>query len=284
MPEPIADVTARMIAKLPQHTPEQREAAQMRKRELLAEISPCDIDCACGGLGFVSLDVPITDFRFGKLQPCPNVPAANLHEPGHYGLLFDEQQNLTWHKVLDFGNSKAAARQVYRVLARGHGWIYLHGTFGTAKTLILKIAIAETLRNQTHAEYVRMVDMLDDLKATFDTNEVLADRVAHWCNVPVLAIDEIDRFKSTDWSEERIFQIIDRRYSSALADQSVTLIASNKAPEMLGPDGYLASRIRDGRFEVVRLDGEDMRTGMTPRSDIDEIEEQYMKSVFDTGE
>jgi hypothetical protein len=40
----------------------------------------------------------------------------------------------------------------------------------------------------------------------------------------------------------------------------VTLIASNSPPERL--DGYLGSRVRDGRFKVVEMKRADLRPGL----------------------
>ena len=226
--------------------------------------SHCTPDCPlCGGLGVVRLDVPPQDFRFGKLFPCPNLPEETLHQEGRYGLFWDEQRRLSWGGVLDTNEVGEALRAVRAALERGHGWVYLWGGYGTAKTLLLKTAVAETLRLHRHAVYARMADLLDDLRTAYEEDHAstaLVERMGHYTSLPLLALDEIERHNQTEWARERVFQLLDRRYAAAEAERSVTLIASNSPPERL--DGYLGSRVRDGRFKVVEMKGADLRPGL----------------------
>jgi len=217
----------------------------------------------CGGLGLVRYDAPLDDFRFGRLFPCPNLPEERLHQEGRYGLFWDEQRNLSWESVLPTNKVEPALEAVRRAVERGGGWVYLWGGYGTAKTLILKTAVAEALRADKEAVYARMVDLLDELRAAYDEDKAsraLVERIHYYTALPLLALDEIDRVKETEWARERIFQIIDRRYTSAELGRGATLLASNSSPEAL--DGYLCSRVRDGRFEVVEMQGADLRPGL----------------------
>jgi DNA replication protein DnaC len=217
----------------------------------------------CGGSGLVRHEVPLDDFRFGKLFPCPNMPLERLHHEGRFGLYWDEQRTLSWDSVVEINGSGEALRQVRLALERGWGWVYLWGGYGTAKSLLLKVAVAESLRMQREAYYTRMVDLLDRLRAAYDeerASQAMLEQVGYLTALPLLALDEIDRLNPTPWAKERLFQLMDRRYSAAEVGRAVTLIASNRPPEKL--DGYLSSRARDGRFAVVRLPGVDLRPGM----------------------
>lgn len=222
----------------------------------------CSPDCEiCGGSGLVRYDVPTDDYRFGKLDACPNLPTKAIE--GRYGLSIEEQ-DLLWSAIAHTDRSVTQAVNIVgQVLDRGYGWVYLWGGYGTAKTMILKTAIAEVLRHERHGVYVRMVDLLDDLRKAYDAEDSMTElvaRVNYWTGIPYLAIDEIDRIKQTDWARERVFQIMDRRYSWAEVSRSATLIASNASPNELDP--YLESRVRDGRFAVVQMTGPDYRPAM----------------------
>lgn len=235
----------------PQITEEEYER---RRRLSYASNGICKPDCECGGLGFVKGED-------GKLRPCGNADPALLHPGARYGLT-DEERALTWSAVKPLNNTQAAAAAVRRVLTRGAGWVYLWGPPGLGKTLILKIAVAELLRGRRAAGYVRMPEIFDHLRAAFDlknASEEAQRRLDFWADLPFLAIDEFGRERSSEYTKERRFVLMDRRYESALRGRSITLIASNDDPSEL--DDYLWDRIRNGRFEVIRVEGESVRPG-----------------------
>jgi len=223
----------------------------------------CKPGCeSCGGSGWVRPEVPVDDFRFGILQSCPKLPVELMHEEGRYGLTWEERE-LRWENVLDLNDSLKAVEVVKDVIERGSGWVFLWGKYGNSKTRVLKTAVAEAINVGQQARYTRTIDLLDDLRAAYDEddgNRSLVKRVARYTNTSLLALDEIDRFKETDWARERLFQILDRRYTGAEVGRTVTLIASNTPLEEL--DGYLASRLYDGRFVRIHMDGEDIRAGL----------------------
>ena len=105
-----------------------------------------------------------------------------------------------------------------------------------------------------------MPEILDDLRRAFDAKDPGAEsekRLEFWASVPVLAIDEFDRVRLTEWGEEKQFVLMDRRYEDAGRGQTITLMTSNTNPDLL--DGYLFDRIRDRRFEIIRLTGDSAR-------------------------
>lgn len=224
----------------------------------------CDGSCPiCGGLGWVRLDVPAGDVRFGKLQPCPNMD-VDIYLPEYasmVGITQQERATLDWSAILplDGSNAVQSADKVRELIERGYGWIYLWGDYGTAKTLILQIAVAVSLRRGIDACYVRMAELLDHVRDGYD-NGNYSERLSRWESVQVLCLDEFERVNDTGWVDEKRFLLMDNRYVAALRQESVTIMAGNKAPNTF--DGYLWDRIRDGRFEVVKLSGESIRPGM----------------------
>ena len=219
----------------------------------------CEI---CGGGGWVRFDLPREHPQFGKLQPCPNMD-IDVDLPGKarlYGLSKHERA-LDWTAVLPLEGSNAveAVDIVRRVIERGYGWVYLWGDYGVAKSLILQIATAVSLRSGKDASYIRMAEILDHLRDGFDEGDY-SSRMEWWLSVPILCIDEFERVNETGWAENRRFVLMDNRYVNAGRRESVTIMAGNKNPSTF--DGYLWDRIQDGRFHVVKVTGESARPGM----------------------
>ena len=260
MSESVAAVAARVMPP---------EAAKtygelVRAREFREAPSICKPDCSiCAGIGYVRFDRPIGDPLYGKLELCPNVDRWSLPSAKLYGIDRAEAKSLTWGQVVDEGQALQAADAVREVMERGYGWVFLWGGYGLAKTLILKIAVAEVLRSGREGAYTRMAEIIDHLRAAFDANDPSEEsnrRLDWWTSLPILAVDEFDRVRGTEYAEERRFLLMDRRYEAACREKSITLMASNTEP--LGLPGYLGDRVRDGRFRVVHLTGQSFRPGM----------------------
>lgn len=228
--------------------------------------SLCAPDCpTCGGIGYFRKDIDdIHDPEFGRAFPCPNREAR--YSP-RCGLTQNEATLLTWNQIDENGEALIAAEIVRETLARGHGWVYLWGGYGRAKTLILKIAAAEALRSKKEAAYTRMAEIFDHLRGAYDTdhpNQESTRRLDWYAELPLLCIDEFNRFRATDFAADRLGVLIDRRYVQAEREQGITLMAANVAPHQL--NGYIADRIEDGRFTVFHLPGESYRPVMGEES------------------
>lgn len=218
----------------------------------------CAADCpVCGGIGWVRYDLPVSDPRFGRMEVCPNRMADVLAKESG---LSSGELDAKWDDVANLNNALEAVRVVRETIERGAGWVTLWGDWGLSKSLILQIAVAEALRSGKPAAYTRMVEILDDLRAAFDGSESSDARLERWTNVPVLAIDEIEKVKETEYANERRFLLLDRRYQDAIRGNSITILSSNRNPLVL--PGEICSRIFDGRFAVVHLTGADVRPMM----------------------
>lgn len=221
-------------------------------------------DCkTCMGSGLIRYNVPMDDPRFGKLYPCPEIPRVDLPAFSESGLIPADLEK-SWDFIFDTGNIHDAIEKIQSVLEAGYGWVYIHGRYGIAKTTLLKIAVADWFkRHGGGCKYVNMADMIDDLRASYDEEKSQGEivrRMEKWTGVHLLALDEMDKGTVTQFVEERRFTILNKRYEKALYKQSITLMVSNSPPENLGQ--YLYSRIRDNRFHIVHLNGEDVRSGL----------------------
>lgn len=252
------------------YTPEEIEVSRRAVMERSYH-GPCRWDCPiCGGAGYISNGVAdIYSPEFGKTTLCPNADLFRLPGAAYYGLEPEQIKKLDWHKVKYIGAAHEAMKRVRETLDRGYGWVFLWGDVGNAKTLLLQVAVAESLRARKTANYTRMEEIMDDLRGAYDTSNPSQEsekRLEHWCQVPILAIDEVSRINDTSFASSRKFLIFDRRYQDAIRQKpSVTLFASNEPPTRFEP--YFRDRIEDGRFTIVRLTGPSARSGMSREQD-----------------
>jgi DNA replication protein DnaC len=182
----------------------------------------------------------------------PDLSRIGLHE---------SELNLAWNKVSPaISDGKKAVDAVQPAYERGWGMVFLWGSYGQAKILV-----ATAHREGKKAAYANVSSVLDDIRLAFDEREAktteLLRRMDFWISRDVLFLDELDKSNDTPWAQERMFQLLDQRYTRAIREEALTVIASNSKVDAL--DGYLASRLKDKRLgPVVYLNGQDGRQVM----------------------
>lgn len=234
----------------------------------------CQPDCpTCGGIGYIRYDVQPGHERFGKLFPCPELP---IHSPiySESGLTQDERA-LSWKKsLLHRKDDKAAEASlveavtaVKAALAAQRGVVLLYGGNGLAKSLILKIAVAETLRQRrgVMGRYIQMAEIMEDLRTSYDAEQPgrsLKEMEMRYAKYPVLCIDELGVERDTEFTAEKQFMLIDRRYTASIENQAplVTILATNLSINEF--PARIADRLSDGRCAQIKLVGESMRPGL----------------------
>ncbi len=246
--------------KLRRFTEEEYLAAKRLKEQALALENGADPNCPiCRGLGKVR-----RADGSGKIDPCACVRLLALPYTERYGLFEDEAKNLAWQDLLDLNHTGKAVQAIQEALQTGRGWIYLYGDFGVGKTRILKTGVACSLQANIPAIYIRMSSAIDRLAESFDpqTPEAESSIMDWFVSVPVLALDEVDKMRITDYRKDRRFLLLDSRYERACNENlfSVTLMAGNDNPDRLDPSIF--DRIRDGRFTVIEMRGASLRPGM----------------------
>jgi DNA replication protein DnaC len=139
-----------------------------------------------------------------------------------------------------------------------HGWLLLHGTYGCGKThLAAAIANARVSRGDP-AIFMVVPDLLDHLRATYNpSSETRYDDLSEQLrNTPLLILDDLGTQSTTPWAQEKLFQLLNHRYTSHLP----TVITTNQRIDDLDP--RLRSRLYD--FELVSnvpILAPDFRTG-----------------------
>ena len=149
--------------------------------------------------------------------------------------------------------------------------LYLTGQVGTGKTHAAWMAVASWCeatgtvpRGEEHQEYpysrrtgpnivfARMTDLLDDLRP----GDAAVRTIRDCQHAALLAIDDIGAEKPSEWTQERIYSIVDHRYAHCLP----LIVTGNLPPKQLGGQvgERAASRLAE-MCEVVAMTGTDRR-------------------------
>lgn len=127
------------------------------------------------------------------------------------------------------------------------GMLTIHGSNGSGKTAALIVAVNECLANDTPAIYIPAYDLLNWIQDAFrkDSTTTALDRLNQLKGAPVLAIDEFQAVKQTDWRVEQLENLIDYRHRQGLDGKAGTLIAMNENPHKMG-SSRIYSRLKHG--------------------------------------
>lgn len=208
--------------------------------------------------GYLKSDFPPGHPKFGALVSCPDCHEATLSER-----LAASSQLTGWLKGVTLDSYRAnngntdALRASVSFAKKPIGWLTLWGSYGPGKTHLMAAIVNHCTRNRLAGVYYTLPDLLDKLRDSYgaDGFSALFDRLV---KVPLLALDEVDKARLTDWAQEKIYQLIDARYRDL--DTRGTLFALNVQPEPTDEAiGYLFSRMHDRRNQVIEVAGGDVR-------------------------
>jgi DNA replication protein DnaC len=272
---------------------------------------PCEI---CGGLGVVTLDVPVGHPDFGKAFPCicqadkvkarkatqlrsiSNLDAYadktfatfeidhSLLEEHERGLAqtFPNMDNSNRHDLTEEQRRyiKIAAETALNYADNPQGWLLFQGGYGTGKThLALAIANRRIDRGEP-VLFITVPDLLDHLRAAFGpSSEVDYDeRFEQLRTAPLLILDDLGAESQTSWAQEKLYQLISHRHAAKLP----TVVTTNRDPETLDP--RIRSRLTDQALtQNVRLIVPDWRSSITTWQELDLSNlDRYRDMRFDT--
>jgi len=226
----------------------------------------------CHGMKYVlpAFDATKPDARFNfEAIPCPAHCNASENLVRLRGVSAVKQGQLNWRLTGSDMHDLILPdiRELVRIINSNEpaAFWYIHGPNGIGKSYILIAAINEGMLVQRSGLYTTTTKMLDALRnthsdvAAFGTEHDLLEKVRR---STILAIDEVGRERSTEYAEEKLFDIYNSRYQDAHVygnnnEAKITLLAGNYPPDELEP--YLQSRLQDKNGRVIDMSMKDAK-------------------------
>ena len=205
------------------------------------------------------LDVPLGHPDFGRAVPCQcrraGIALRKQVELTRISNL-DQLRHMTFATFLPEGvglnqdqryNLRRAYDKAFEFAVQPEGWLVFSGTYGCGKTH-LAVAIAnEVLRRGQSALFVVTPDLLDHLRAAFgpSSESSFDERFETVRQTPLLILDDFGAQSATPWAKEKLFQLLNYRYTAQLP----TVITTNLRMSEIEP--RLRSRLGDPDLSVV---------------------------------
>jgi DNA replication protein DnaC len=193
------------------------------------------------------------------------------------GMKPNERQRTFDSSMIDAENDRAFTQvrkfieNIDHHLVNG-SWLYIYGdeerakkesksAYGTGKSHLTHCAGNLLTAMKKKAIYVTEDKLFEEIKATYsrDADETESEVIYRYENVPILLIDDLFKSKTTDWTEDKLFHLLNNRQQPG----RVTIINSNYAPNRIsltlpknGP--AIASRVLE-QAVLVEMVGTDRR-------------------------
>jgi DNA replication protein DnaC len=220
--------------------------------------TPPEICPNCGGTGFVLRDVGLQHPDFGKPFPCPACDTYEKRRAGNLWKLsglqnyqdktFEGFQTHIEHYSAENNRRLQVAYNQARIYAENlSGWFVLYGNSGVGKTHLALAIANEALRRGLRLIFITVPDLLDYLRAAYSpqSGDNYDQRFETLCRVPLLVLDDLGAESPTAWAQEKLFQLINRRYHGRLA----TVFTTNLPLDSLNE--RLASRLQDRQLSLL---------------------------------
>lgn len=119
------------------------------------------------------------------------------------------------------------AKELALALSQGKN-VFISGAVGSGKTHLACAVARELLAKNLvrNVQFARCVSLFDEIKRSFNAG---TDALAPYRTCGVLVLDDLGKQASTPWSLERLFDLVDDRYSRCLP----TITTSNYNPRDL---------------------------------------------------
>lgn len=230
----------------------------------------------CGGVGFLRRDLPVSHPDFGKLTPCicqQNENNRVAREKLYRMSNLEAFKDMTFHSFSVQGRLGLADEQIrslqyalsqaQQFAASPHGWLVLMGSYGCGKTHLAAAVANACVEFGMNTIFLTVPDLLDWLRFSYDSKETtFEERFEELRNANLLVLDDLGAQNSTKWAGEKLFQIVDYRYSRKLP----TVVTTNLDLEDL--DDRIRSRLQDPDLTTrVRITAPDYRSPVKDKRD-----------------
>jgi DNA replication protein DnaC len=215
---------------------------------------PGDPNCpVCGGVGFVRQDLPIDDPQFGKLQicACRQIQSVDANIQRLYRMsnlqAFESMrfENFNPQGRLGLGDAqvrslKLAQNQCQQFARELKGWVLLMGGYGCGKTHLAAAIANFAVSVGVPTLFLTVPDLLDWLRFSYDDPQAsFESRFEEIRNIRLLVLDDLGTQNATPWAQEKLYQIINYRYTHKLPLVVTTNMGMNDL------EGRVRSRLED---------------------------------------
>lgn len=179
------------------------------------------------------------DFRTGKASGQSDLSTLHLHREHTFDAFDAQRSDLTAEQR---ANLREVVKRCVEYAEEPQGWLVLMGTYGSGKThLAAAIANHYVERTRTDVMFVVVPDLLDHLRAAFNPQSTtpLDRRFDEVKRAPLLVLDDLGTESATPWAREKLFQLLNFRYTALLP----TVITTSADPKQIEP--WLRTRMMD---------------------------------------
>lgn len=179
------------------------------------------------------------DFRAGKNPAQSDLSSLGLHQEQRFETFYAKRTDLSGEERTSLQETFDACRAY---AANPSGWIVLAGVNGCGKThLAAAIAHQRVQYEQGDVMFIVTPDLLDHLRAAFNPSATTSydRRFDEIKNTPLLVLDDLGTESATPWAKEKLFQLLNYRYSAMLP----TVITTSAEPKKMEP--WLRTRLFD---------------------------------------
>lgn len=232
---------------------ERQRIEKMRQKNAETRIEPslvvkykCD---KCHDSGFVTLDVPVGDPKYGRAEPCICRAEARkkAQEEIYLKLCRIPDNRPEW--TLENFKVRPGAEEMIKIAwnianDKGLKWVTYISASGYGKTHLAVGICRKWLARGKSARYVYVPDLIMELKEGFDAEGLnsYTAKMNFFKNVSLLALDDLGTENATPWVRTQLDTIIDHRYVHKLP----LVVTTNKSLNELMP--RIASRLQ--RIEI----------------------------------
>jgi len=181
------------------------------------------------------------DFRTGKNASQTTLSTLHLYEDKSFENFDLRRNELTGPEYL---NLQEHVNRCVHFADQPQGWLVLAGTYGCGKTHLAAAIANKVLAragDEDAAMFVVVPDLLDHLRSAFSPQSSMSyDRLFDAIkNSPMLVLDDLGTESATPWAKEKLFQLLNYRYSALLP----TVITTSSTPNEIEP--WLRTRMFD---------------------------------------
>lgn len=209
----------------------------------------------CKGAGYLRADVPFGHPNFGKPIAC-DCKEHERREKRRQQLLELSDLGAFRHQSFHNFNTRfqgihpsviEAYEEAYHFAQNPNGWLVLMGPNGCGKTHLAAAIANQSLSDGAVVLFSVVPELLDHLRSTFapSANDVYDKLFDKMREANVLVLDDLGAHQSTPWATEKLYQLLNYRYSWRMP----TVITTNNIG-LQAVDGRLRSRMMDNSLVI----------------------------------